>query len=597
MVLRVLYLLALDLIGTQVLKIQSMKQATIGLHFFILGSLFAAAIFGPTALLGEAAAIDIVAKVGDEIITLDDLRRAERKLRRYEADQDKRELLQPFIDRQLLRIEAEQAGLATAPKVLQTLDKIRRRQLAEKVYAEEVTRKVVISDAEIRQYFVENSLDQKHEVRASHILLSTGEEAQAVEQRLAAGEDFAALAEELSQDNATASKGGDVGFWQQEDARKSPYVKHFIALDVGEVSTPYRNNRGGHHLIKVTEHRLLGFERQRAQIKRILERQKKKERWAAYLAEERERYQLAVVDETLEFLLDEGRLAVDKIPPIDPVDHPKVIARYKGGEVDLGAYLQLVQEATDNNRPRAVDSTAVVQFIEREVMRNIVLTFVAEAQGWHLAEDVVSYLKEKKEQAMVEMLRRVKVEEPILTAAIRQDYYQSHQPDFLQSDRVFFEGGLLESAQKAAEVIERVRQGEKLAIIMKDYPAFSDQWRKYDVFDFSSADIASHGIRWAKAVNTVKSLQLGEVGGPVELHFEGYTKGYLVVKALAVVEPRVLPYDDPFVQDTVWRKTRFELRDEINRAFYSYLQELRQQYGPTVVVYDDILMTLGEEAQ
>ena len=97
----------------------------------------------------------VVATIGDESITLDDLRQAEQRLRRYGADQDKRELLQPFIDREILYLEATQAGLANVPKVLQTLDKIRRRQLAEKVYTEEVTKKVSVSEERYSEGIVE----------------------------------------------------------------------------------------------------------------------------------------------------------------------------------------------------------------------------------------------------------------------------------------------------------------------------------------------------------------------------------------------------------------------------------------------------------
>jgi hypothetical protein len=130
---------------------------------------------------------------------------------------------------------------------------------------------------------------------------------------------------------------------------------------------------------------------------------------------------------------------------------------------------------------------------------------------------------------------------------------------------------------------------------MKGYPAFSDQWRRYDVFSFSPSGTLSHGERWAKAVDTVRELTPGEVAGPVVLDFEGSSKGYLVVQSLATHPAQVLPYDDPLVQGEVWRKTKYENRDEINRSFFAYLGKLRQEYEPTVVVYDDVLSKFGED--
>ena len=108
--------------------------------------LLALAFLLPNAARSEASDLDVVAKVGNENITLDDLRRVEQRLRRFGSSQDKREFLQPFIDREILRIEAERIGLADVPEVLKTLDKIRRRQLAEKVYTKEVTDKISVSD-------------------------------------------------------------------------------------------------------------------------------------------------------------------------------------------------------------------------------------------------------------------------------------------------------------------------------------------------------------------------------------------------------------------------------------------------------------------
>ncbi|HEC10205.1 MAG TPA: hypothetical protein ENI86_11690, partial [Acidimicrobiales bacterium] len=81
-------------------------------------------------------------------------------------------------------------------------------------------------------------------VCASHILVATEEEAQAVEDRLAAGEDFADLATELST-GPSGPGGGDLGC-----SPPSRYVAEFadalVGLADGEVSAPVQSQFGWH---------------------------------------------------------------------------------------------------------------------------------------------------------------------------------------------------------------------------------------------------------------------------------------------------------------------------------------------------------------
>ena len=54
------------------------------------------------------------------------------------------------------------------------------------------------------------------EYKASHILVSTEEQAQDIIKQLADGADFAALAKEHSKDPGTAANGGDLGYQRSE---------------------------------------------------------------------------------------------------------------------------------------------------------------------------------------------------------------------------------------------------------------------------------------------------------------------------------------------------------------------------------------------
>ena len=104
------------------------------------------------------------------------------------------------------------------------------------------------------------------ERRASHILLEVGQavsEEQAMAtaadllERIRAGEDFAELAAEFSDDTASGADGGDIGYTDGTvfpDAMENALRE----LEVGEVSEPVRSEFGV-HLMKLTEYEAQDF--------------------------------------------------------------------------------------------------------------------------------------------------------------------------------------------------------------------------------------------------------------------------------------------------------------------------------------------------
>ena len=89
------------------------------------------------------------------------------------------------------------------------------------------------------------------QVQARHILVETREEAEAVLERLDGGEDFAALAEELSQDPGSAQAGGDLG-WFPRGVMAPEFEEPAFSLSPGEISDVVETTFG-FHIIEVEE--------------------------------------------------------------------------------------------------------------------------------------------------------------------------------------------------------------------------------------------------------------------------------------------------------------------------------------------------------
>lgn len=88
---------------------------------------------------------------------------------------------------------------------------------------------------------------------AAHILVATEEEAAAVQARLDAGEEFGALAAELSTDTGSGAQGGALGFFGP-GMMVPEFEAGVAALEVGAVSAPIQSQFGW-HLIRLDETR------------------------------------------------------------------------------------------------------------------------------------------------------------------------------------------------------------------------------------------------------------------------------------------------------------------------------------------------------
>lgn len=100
------------------------------------------------------------------------------------------------------------------------------------------------------------------QVRGRHILITPNEvldddaamqRLRGIRDQILGGDDFATIAQAVSEDAVSAADGGDLG-WSEPDAYVPEFTEMLTSLPIGELSEPFQT-RFGWHILEVLEHR------------------------------------------------------------------------------------------------------------------------------------------------------------------------------------------------------------------------------------------------------------------------------------------------------------------------------------------------------
>ena len=195
-----------------------------------------------------------------------------------EVDKQIAELRDVFDTDEQFRMKLEADGYTE-----ETYRRHVQRMAAAKVYLDRIRADASdVRDSEVEQFYEENEdrLTLPEQVRVRHILLTwkpmgtqddraaIREQMEPILERARAGEDFAALAREFSEDSATKGNGGDTGFFYR-GTMVPAFEQAAFALQPGDVSDPV-DTVFGVHIIKLEERqeaRLLPLDEVREQLR------------------------------------------------------------------------------------------------------------------------------------------------------------------------------------------------------------------------------------------------------------------------------------------------------------------------------------------
>lgn len=239
----------------------------------------------------------VVLRLGNEEIRARDaeamLEALPTQFRSYYRTIGRRQFADYVVSMKVLAAEGERRKLDSQPKTRVAVELSRASILADAA-RRDIESAIQVSPAEIEQYYKDH-LQNFERVRVSHIRIRAAsslgyqpdtsrttpipsdEEAQkkleAIRQRIVAGESFADLARQYSDDLDTAGNGGEAGWIGRGEQVPLDYA---FALKPGELGPVFRGPYG-FELIRAEEKRTAPLEEVRSRIEQIVRRMKTEE--------------------------------------------------------------------------------------------------------------------------------------------------------------------------------------------------------------------------------------------------------------------------------------------------------------------------------
>jgi peptidyl-prolyl cis-trans isomerase C len=163
-------------------------------------------------------------------------------------------LIDRIVDLTLLAEEGRKQNLQDDPEVKDRLEQITNQVIQEVLIRRHL--KAMMTEDAIKARYEKFVADQppQTEVRASHILVATEDEAKDIIRQLDGGADFAALAKEKSTDPSAKQNGGDLGYFTAGEMVPE-FSQAVFAMEKGESSKAPVKSQFGWHVIKVVDKR------------------------------------------------------------------------------------------------------------------------------------------------------------------------------------------------------------------------------------------------------------------------------------------------------------------------------------------------------
>lgn len=248
-----------------------------------------------------------LAKVGNTKITQADLDKLYQSLpdyaqQIYQGEQGKAKILEELINKEILFQEAVKKGMDRNPDFIKVMEEYKKVSLAQELLEKEIISAAEVSEKDAKDFYDKNKsqFSSISQLKASHILVKTEDEANKVLARLEKGEKFEKIAKAVSIDKESAVNGGDLGFFSKGDMVPE-FERAVSTLKKGDISVPVKT-KFGYHIIMLTgikEGPVIEYDKVKEIIIQKLSGDKQKEVFENYMTELRKKHKVEINKDAL----------------------------------------------------------------------------------------------------------------------------------------------------------------------------------------------------------------------------------------------------------------------------------------------------------
>jgi parvulin-like peptidyl-prolyl isomerase len=408
-----------------------------------------------------------LAVVGDYKITVEEFEELVPQTRyAFPTAQDefdrKRDVLDSLIISRLLIEAAYEIGLDKSEELARVVLANKDKFLLDVLAKKEITDKIDASEAEIRDFY--NHLEYK--IRASHIVVSDPDTAQALLERIMSVESFEKLAYEYSIDPSARKNKGDLGYFSW-GAVVDELQETAFAMEPGEISPPIKSMLG-YHIVKLVDKLPDDQRREFDAMKVDIERQIRSRKGFAlrtmFFESMEKKYKITIDTTTCNYLLHKREtmyppMLLETLPrndfdmeQLDRNEKELVLATWDGGQMTVHEYLTQVQKAPADVRPDFDQYDSLASLIHAMNRPNVLVT-EAHRSGLDSDPEYIRKVRLFKELTMADLMRNDSLPKPPPPdeGMVRQ-YYDEHHDEFTTPAKVHVYEILVSDELKAREL-------------------------------------------------------------------------------------------------------------------------------------------------